>query len=117
MHAGEVPGEVVLSGECLHSWLAGDALVGSKFADLLWLNADIRPVEVPISGDILIQLVVHLSAHSFDHVVASGVRAQYQLLVRLLLGSRFRGRRLSLIVLVFRLHLSRLLLLLLSLTV
>lgn len=104
LHSSQVSCQVIFPSQCLHSWLTVDALVGSKLTNLLRLHAHIRPIEVPVRLHVLIELEVHLAAHSLDDIVARGMRAQYQLLVHLLLRRGFRRRRLGhIVVLIVRL--------------
>ena len=85
LHACQVASQVILPGQGLHSWVRIYALMGSEFADLFGLDSDIRPIEVPVGRQIIIELELHLAADTLDDVVACGVCAQYQLLVGLLL--------------------------------
>ena len=101
-HAGEVAGKIVFSGEGLHPWLRVDTLVRSKLADLLGLDSHIGPKQVPVRRIILVQLEVHLADYALYHVVAARVRAQDQLLIRLLLRCGLGWGGLSHVIVVFR---------------
>lgn len=92
LHAGQVSRKIVLPCKRLHTRLAVDALVGSELADLFGLDADVGPVKVPVGVDVLVELEVHFAAHPLYHVVPRRVRAQNELLVRLLLRHLGWGR-------------------------
>lgn len=99
MHACEVSGQVVFPGKGLHARLRIYALIGSKLTDLLWLDSDIGPKQVPVGRGVIVEFELHLADNALDHVVAAGMRAQNQLLV-VFLFVRLRRRGLCHVVLV-----------------
>ena len=102
-HACEIPGEVVLAGEGLHTRLAIDPLVRSKLAYLLRLHSYVRPKQVPICVHVLVELVLHLATDSLDNIVAGNGRAEDEFLVGLLLAGGLSRGGLRFIVLRIRL--------------
>jgi len=81
LHASEVTSQIIFSCKCLHSRLTINSLRRSQFADLLRLDACIRPKNVPIRIYVVIKLKVHFAANALDHIVPNCKRTQDQFLI------------------------------------
>ena len=81
LHALQIPAQVVLVRQAVHTWVVVDSLIRLHLVDTLRLQARVCPVQVPIGVLVRIHLIIEATTRLLDHTVLGLSRAQNELLL------------------------------------